>query len=322
MYKFIFNKILIKTDPEKIHNFVHFLLKIYGSLLKVFPFIKLNKTKSDFGIAAGFDKDASAILGLYGLGFGFVEIGTVTPLPQKGNKKPRSWRCPPEFSLRNFMGFPGPGVDKVAYNLRKFRNSKIGKRVIVGANIGKNDTTSSDKAANDYLLVAQKLINYVDYLVINVSCPNTPSLLKLQNANYLRPIIIALKTFSSNNGNKPIYVKISPDLTDDSIKSIAELVNKTDIKGVIATNTTLKHNKFNNESDTNPVGGLSGKPLMKYSLHTVKILKKYLSENKEIIGCGGIFTKQDFSNFKKAGANKSQGFTGFVYNGPFWIRKL
>lgn len=262
------------------------------------------------GLAAGMDKNATAIEGMDALGFAFVEIGTVTPEPQPGNEKPRMWRHSVERGLRNAMGFNNEGSELVAERLKELRSTKRGRSIVLGVNIGKNKWTSEDDAAKDYEICASRLARYADYLVINVSSPNTPGLRDLQSAEALRPIIHATREAANRaaDRNVPILIKIAPDMDTNGLKDIAALIIDEDLDGVIATNTTVDHEYGR--------GGLSGQPLTRRSLDVVRLLRDRLPADRIIIGVGGITSIDDAQAMLGAGADLLQIYSSFVYEGP------
>lgn len=269
--------------------------------------------KNPVGLAAGFDKNALWIDELDCLGFGFIEIGTVTPKPQDGNPKPRLFRLKKDEALINRMGFNNEGVEEVVKNLKK-RNSKI----IVGGNIGKNKLTENDDALSDYLTAFKGLLEFVDYFVVNVSSPNTPGLRDLQEKEPLKKILSALQ-FENQKYKKPVLLKIAPDLSDSQLDDIIEIVSETGIAGVIATNTTLSRNGLVTEIqtvETIGAGGLSGKPLKSRSTEVIRYLNKKGGGKFGIIGAGGIYNAQDAQEKLDAGASLVQVYSGFVYEGP------
>ncbi len=273
-----------------------------------------------FGLAGGFDKDARAVRGLTMLGFGFVEIGTVTPRPQPGNEAPRMFRELGLRGLRNRMGFNNEGAAAAADRLRVLRSTAAGRAVRVGVNIGKNKTTPAERAADDYAACARELAPYADYLVVNVSSPNTPGLRDLQTTAELRPILTAARaaadaaTAEAEVARVPLLVKIAPDLADEDVDAVADLVLELGLDGVAAVNTTVRH-------ELGP-GGLSGPPLLGRGLEVVTRLRARLGAGPAIIGCGGITTADDARAYLRAGADLVQAYTGFVYEGPLWPSRL
>ncbi len=271
---------------------------------------------SRLGIAAGFDKNAEMVRGLSNLGFGFIEIGTVTAHGQPGNDKPRLFRIPELRALRNRMGFNNDGADAVAARLDRLRRSPAGKKVVLGVNIGKSKITPAGKAVDDYRYSARKLAPFADYLVINVSSPNTPGLRDLQAVSTLEPIVTAVQEAANHAAARdvPVLVKIAPDLVDEDIAEIAAMVRDTGLAGVIASNTTIGH-------DYGP-GGLSGPMLLERGVEIVKNLRDLLGPEPVIIGVGGISTREDALAYLRAGATLVQAYTGFIYGGPLWPSRV
>ncbi|WP_115727483.1 quinone-dependent dihydroorotate dehydrogenase [Actinomyces culturomici] len=264
------------------------------------------------GLAAGMDKDARAVLGLTALGFGFVEVGTITPKPQPGNDSPRLWRLMEDEGLRNRMGFNNEGADAAAARLKELRSSRAGRAAIVGANIGKNKTTSEADAAADYEYCARLLAPWVDFVVVNVSSPNTPGLRDLQSVDALRPILAAARRGceASVEREMPLFVKIAPDLDDSDIAAIVDLTKELGLAGVVATNTTIDHGLGD--------GGVSGAPLRDRALEVVRFVAERLDDDQILIGTGGIFTEADARAMLDAGADLVEAFTAFVFEGPSW----
>ena len=269
-------------------------------------------------MAAGFDKNGILIKALHALGFGHVEIGTVTPLPQPGNPKPRLFRLPKNQSLINRMGFNNEGAEAVAARIAKLR--KDNERLpIIGINIGKNKATSQELAAEDYGLAAKTLAPVADYLVVNVSSPNTAGLRDLQQVAELRPILSAVL---AEAGNVPVLLKIAPDLIDSDIEDIAALVVELNMAGMVATNTTISRENLIAESSAAEPGGLSGPILAERSTEVLKLLGTLLPSTMTVISAGGVLTKSDYLARISLGADLVQGYTGFVYAGPFWAKRL
>lgn len=265
---------------------------------------------SVLGVAAGLDKDARAVRMLAALGFGFVEVGTVTPRPQPGNAKPRLWRLLDEEGIRNQMGFNNAGAEVMALRLKNLRATAAGRRLVIGVNIGKNKTTSPQDAAADYATCARLLARWADYLVINVSSPNTPGLRDLQSVAQLEPIVAAtLEAAHAGAGRAiPVLVKIAPDLADDDIAAIADLVRRVGLAGVVATNTTNQHDLG--------AGGVSGPRLTKRARTVVRDLRDRLGPGYLIIGCGGVRDADTAAALLDAGADLVQELTSFIYAGP------
>jgi dihydroorotate dehydrogenase len=259
------------------------------------------------------------------LGFGFVEVGTVTPLPQGGNPKPRMFRLPQDSALINRMGFNNLGVDVVAERLAAFRKyTKEAKGLIIGGNIGKNKITPNEDAVSDYLKCFDRLFDAVDYFVVNVSSPNTPGLRALQEKEPLMDLLKTLQQRNLKNGvSRPILLKIAPDLTNEQLDDIVEIVEQTKIAGIIATNTTISRDGLNSDDKLkNETGGLSGKPLTKRSTEVISYLAEKSKGAFPIIGVGGINSPEDAIEKLNAGASLIQLYTGFIYEGPGLIGRI
>lgn len=322
--------------PEKAHHTVtrslRSLTKVWGvkPLLKSIyaiedPHLEREvfglKFKNPVGLAAGFDKNAEYIEEMSNFGFGFIEIGTVTPRPQPGNDKPRMFRLIPDEALINRMGFNNQGADVAAGRLKHLKNRND---LIIGGNIGKNKVTPNEEAVNDYIYCFNALYDYVDYFVVNVSSPNTPGLRDLQEKEPLMHILNTLQGLNSQKEvPKPILLKIAPDLTDSQLDDIVEIVTQTKIAGLIATNTTISREGL--QSDSNLVketGGVSGKPLTKRSTEVIRYVHEKSNGAFPIIGVGGIHSAADALEKLKAGASLVQIYTGFIYEGPGLIRDI
>ena len=274
------------------------------------------KFKNPVGLAAGFDKDAKLFQELSDFGFGFIEIGTLTPKPQGGNPKKRLFRLKEDQAIINRMGFNNGGVDAAALRLQK------NKGVLIGGNIGKNKLTTNEDAASDYEICFDALYDVVDYFVVNVSSPNTPNLRELQDK---KPLTSLLQTLQNKNETrtkpKPILLKIAPDLTDDQLLDIIDIVKTTKIAGVIATNTTISRDGLQSVNK-NETGGLSGKPLAKRTTEVIRFLSEKSNKAFPIIGVGGIHTAEDAIEKLEAGASLVQLYTGFIYEGPALIKAI
>jgi len=333
MYKYFIRNILFLLPPETAHKITFFILKIFQKL-PIFKFIYTHNHKYDkevdvvgikfpnrLGVAAGLDKDAEVFDALGTLGFGFVEIGTVTPKPQSGNPKPRLFRLKKDKALINRMGFNNQGVVKAKKRLKKRKTN-----VIIGGNIGKNKFTPNENAIDDYIFAFKKLYPVVDYFVINVSSPNTPGLRNLQDKKPLMKILSSLQDVNKNEKKeKPIFLKIAPDLNFSQIDEIIEVVKKTKIAGIVATNTTVSRNGLSEEKnkiDKIGNGGLSGKPLKDKSTEIIKYIKRKSNGEFAIIGVGGIFSQKDALEKLNAGADLIQIFTSFIYEGPSLVKKI
>ncbi|GAA0744547.1 quinone-dependent dihydroorotate dehydrogenase [Gaetbulibacter jejuensis] len=272
--------------------------------------------KNPVGLAAGFDKDAKLFNELGNLGFGFIEIGTLTPKPQPGNPKKRLFRLKEDNAIINRMGFNNGGVEEAVTRLKK------NKGVLIGGNIGKNKVTPNENATDDYVYCFNALYDYVDYFVVNVSSPNTPNLRALQDKEPLTKLLQELKLQNAKKANpKPILLKIAPDLTDEQLLDIIDIVKVTKINGVIATNTTISREGLQSDNKTE-VGGLSGKPLTQRSTDVIRFLSEKSQKAFPIIGVGGIHTAQDALDKLEAGADLVQLYTGFIYEGPKLIKDI
>ena len=270
------------------------------------------------GLAAGFDKDAKIYSELSNFGFGFVEIGTLTPKPQAGNPKRRLFRLKKDKGIINRMGFNNEGVDKAVMRLKKNRG------IIIGGNIGKNKLTPNDRATDDYVICFEKLFPYVDYFVVNVSSPNTPNLRDLQEKKPLTNLLNTLQEYNhKKEAPKPILLKIAPDLTNPQLLDIISIVEDTKISGIIATNTTLRRDEQASDSSISAeAGGLSGKPLANRSTEVIRFLDTQSNSSFPIIGVGGIHTPEDAIEKLEAGASLVQLYTGFVYEGPLAVKRI
>ncbi len=326
----IIKKIFFKVDPEAIHYWVMARLKTAYSLLPARIWMKKNFVSAhpslrrqlwgiDFpnpvGLAAGFDKDAKYTDALACLGFGFIEIGTVTPRPQPGNPQPRLFRLPADKAVINRMGFNNGGAAAAAERLRERK-----EKIVIGGNIGKNKDTANEDALLDYEAGFKALYDAVDYFVVNVSSPNTPGLRALQDKEPLMKILNRLQELNKQLGNgKPILLKIAPDLTDSQLDDIIEIVRETKIDGLVATNTTIDRSNLTSpaaEVEEIGAGGLSGYPLRQRATEVIKYISKNSQGSIPIIAVGGIFTAQDALEKLEAGASLVQVYTGFIYEGP------
>lgn len=277
--------------------------------------------KNPVGLAAGLDKDATLIDELAILGFGFIEIGTLTPKPQEGNVQPRLFRLPGDRALINRMGFNNGGVEEAVKQLKKRKS-----HVLIGGNIGRNKVTPNENAIDDYLICLETLHPYVDYFVVNVSSPNTPNLRDLQEKEPLKKLLQAVKAANGKKEKpKPILLKIAPDLTDGQLDDIIQIVQETKIDGVIATNTTIDHSLLKTGKQIAALigaGGISGKPLKARSTEVIQYLSKNSGKSFPIIGVGGIFSEEDAIEKLEAGASLVQIYSGLVYEGPGIIKKI
>ena len=329
MYKSIVRPLLFKFDPEGVHHFSFRSIKLLSKLgltrLAKSSFQVEDKAlerevfglkfKNPVGLAAGFDKDAKLYQELSDFGFGFVEIGTLTPKPQPGNPKKRLFRLKEDQAIINRMGFNNGGVEAAVTRLKKNKN------VLIGGNIGKNKVTPNEEAFNDYKICFEALYDYVDYFVVNVSSPNTPNLRELQDKEPLTKLLAGLQELNKLKGGKPILLKIAPDLTDEQLLDIIDIVKITQIAGVIATNTTISREglKSENRAET---GGLSGKPLKDRSTEVIRFLSVKSNRAFPIIGVGGIHSAADALEKLEAGASLIQLYTGFIYEGPGLIKRI
>ncbi len=278
------------------------------------------------GLAAGFDKDAKHIEGMAALGFGFVEVGTVTPQPQDGNPKPRLFRLPDDAALINRMGFNNGGVDAMARRLEILGKKGRPPGLIIGGNIGKNKNTPNDRASDDYLICFERLHPFVDYFVVNVSSPNTPNLRELQEKEPLTRLLQLLQNQNQLLAKpKPILLKIAPDLNENQLKDIAEIVQATHLAGVVATNTTISRANLKTsavEIEKMGAGGLSGKPVREMSTTVIQKLRKMLPKEFVIIGVGGIDSAESASEKFLAGADLVQIYSGLIYAGAGLVGKI
>ena len=334
MYKYFARPFLFKLQPETAHAVIFRCLKTMQAIPGGIALTKLfcgvqSKPVEVFGItfpnavglAAGLDKDADAFDVLGAMGFGFVEIGTVTPKAQPGNPKPRLFRLIKDKALINRMGFNNLGVEQTVKMLQKKRT-----KVIIGGNIGKNKVTPNEEAVNDYIICFEALFPYVDYFVVNVSSPNTPNLRELQEKEPLKHLLLSLQNINSNKSkSKPILLKIAPDLTNSQLDDIIEIVNETKIAGIVATNTTISRKGLSypdSEIEAIGNGGLSGKPLKDKSTEVIRYLYQKSNGSIPIIGVGGIMTAQDAKEKLEAGAKLVQLYTGFIYEGTGLINEI
>ena len=334
MYKFI-RFFLFFFPPEFIHHFSFKSIRLFFKLPFVYaafksknndPELEVNidglKFPNPVGLAAGFDKDAKLIEELSALGFGSIEIGTVTPKGQAGNPQPRLFRLKADNGLINRMGFNNQGVDAAVERLKRVKD----KSIVIGGNIGKNKVTPNEQAENDYLICFEKLYDYVDYFTVNVSSPNTPNLRALQDKAPLTRLLNLLQDKNQQKAQpKPIFLKIAPDLTNEQLDDIIEIVQTTKISGVIATNTTISREglKTSGEKIKNiGNGGLSGRPLTNRATEVISYLYEKSGKQLKIIGVGGIHSAQDAIEKLEAGACMVQLYTGFVYEGPGLIVKI
>ena len=278
------------------------------------------------GLAAGLDKNAEAVLGLARCGFGFVEVGTVTPLPQPGNPQPRLFRLPEHQALINRMGFNNEGMQAMARRLARVRSSNKLCGTLLGVNLGKNKDTPNEDAASDYLKGMNCLYGYADYFTVNLSSPNTPGLRSLQHGDALRSLLSRLKErqlqLAGQSQPVPLMLKVAPDLSSDDVAQIAEQVVACAFDGVIATNTTLSREAVAEHPHAMEIGGLSGQPLADRSVEVVRQLRSILPEGIALVGVGGISSENQARDTLKAGAQALQIYTSFIYHGPKIVHKL
>ncbi|MCV9928301.1 quinone-dependent dihydroorotate dehydrogenase [Flavobacterium sp. LS1R49] len=331
MYKLLIRPILFWFDPEEVHyftfSFVRFISKIPGVSSIIKMIYKVNdprlerevfgiKFSNPVGLAAGFDKDAKLYKELSDFGFGFIEIGTVTPVGQEGNPKKRLFRLKEDQAIINRMGFNNGGVIEAVERLKQ------NKGVLIGGNIGKNKITPNENAVDDYVICFDALFSHVDYFVVNVSSPNTPNLRALQDKEPLTQLLQTLQNKNLTHAKpKPILLKIAPDLTNEQLLDIIDIIKTTQIAGVIATNTTISRDGLQSVNKEE-MGGLSGKPLAQRSTEVIRFLSEKSNKAFPIIGVGGIHSAQDAIEKLNAGASLVQLYTGFIYEGPALIKAI
>lgn len=336
MYRNILRPLLFLFPPEFVHRMATFLLLNFFSIPGAASLFRKHyridhpdlvrklfgiNFPNPVGIAAGFDKEARLYNALANFGFGFIEIGTVTPLGQKGNPRPRLFRIPEDKALINRMGFNNEGVEAFARNLRKNH-----PKVIIGGNIGKNTATPNEKAIQDYCHCFEILFDLVDYFVVNVSCPNIKGLSGLQDKDNMLELLYAIQKINRSKPNqKPVLLKISPDLNDQQLDEVTDIVTETKLDGIIATNTSSQRSRLsakNEKLERIGQGGLSGKPLQNKSIRSIEYLYQRSNGQIPIIGVGGIFTADDALKALQAGASLVQVYTGFIYEGPSIAKKI
>ena len=331
MYKLLIRPLLFWFNPEEVHYFtfsaIRFISKIPGfsSVFRAIYVIEDKrletevfglKFKNPVGLAAGFDKDAVLYNELSNFGFGFIEIGTLTPKAQDGNPKKRLFRLKQDAAIINRMGFNNKGIEAAIEKLKQ------NKGVLIGGNIGKNKLTPNENAVDDYVICFEALYDYVDYFVVNVSSPNTPNLRELQEKAPLTKLLQTLQDLNlARPEQKPILLKIAPDLTDEQLLDIIDIVNTTKIAGVIATNTTISREGLQSENKEQ-AGGLSGKPLTSRSTEVIRFLSQKSNKSFPIIGVGGIHSAQEAIDKLEAGASLIQLYTGFIYEGPALVKAI
>lgn len=333
-YRLLFRVCLSRLDPESAHHAAMLVIRTIGGVPPVARALGARtrapsgsavdalglRFSSPFGLAAGFDKNAIGVRGLAALGFGHIEVGTVTALPQPGNPRPRLFRLPDDRALINRMGFNNDGAVAVARRIAALR--RHGDLPVLGVNIGKSRVVDVADAVADYATSARLLAPLADYLVINVSSPNTPGLRGLQELDRLEPLLIAVRDVS---GTTPLLVKIAPDLDDESVSRIAALATRCGLAGVVATNTTLRRDGLRTPRSrvaAMGAGGVSGPPLAARSLEIIRLLRAELPVRMCVIGVGGVETAEDLRAHLHAGATLVQGYTAFLYRGPGWAASL
>lgn len=333
MYRALFDLVLSRLDPERAHHLAFVVIRALpavglGGLARRFtapdPSLAVEalglRFDSPFGVAAGFDKDGEGVLGLGALGFGHVEVGTITARPQPGNDKPRLFRLIPDRAVINRMGFNNHGAGAAANRLLRVRRAS--RRPVLGVNIGKSRVVAVEDATDDYLTSARALAPVADYLVVNVSSPNTPGLRGLQELELLGPLLTAVKDVA---GTTPLLVKIAPDLTDEQVERIARLAVELGLAGIIATNTTISRDGLRTDRsvvEAAGAGGLSGAPLAARSLEVLRLIRAVVPAELCVISVGGVETAEDVQERLDAGATLVQGYTAFLYRGPLWARQI
>lgn len=333
MYPFIFRTVFSRMEPETAHHLVVPVIRLLGippfsivarALTRPDPSLRTEALglvfDSPFGVAAGFDKNAVMVRGLGALGFGHVEVGTVTAKPQDGNPRPRLFRLVQDRALINRMGFNNRGAGAAASRLRRLRRGST--HAVVGANIGKSRVVDVENATADYVESTRLIAPEADYLVVNVSSPNTPGLRGLQAVETLRPLLEAVRDAA---GATPLLVKIAPDLPDDEVTAIAEMAVDAGLAGLIATNTTISRDGLLTDEATIErigAGGLSGAPLRRRALEVLRLVRSAVPRDFCVIAAGGVETAADVQERLAAGADLVQGYTAFIYRGPLWARQI
>lgn len=337
LYSRIIKPVFFNFSPEKIHHFAFAMIKFLNNIPVIKQVIRAIfvvkstslqrevfglKFDNPVGLAAGFDKDAKLFNELADYGFGFVEIGTLTPKGQAGNPQPRLFRLPEDQALINRMGFNNEGVEAAVERLKK-RSTKI----IIGGNLGKNKTTSNEDADSDYLKVFNQLFNYVDYFVVNVSCPNMGNLTELQEKEPLKRLLKKVMSANAANPNpKPVLLKIAPDLSEPELDDVVEIVKDLKLSGVVAANTSVnREGLVTSDEKLNEIGypgGLSGVPVGEKSTAVIRYLYAQLGDEYPIIGVGGIHSEKEALEKIEAGAKLVQIYTGFIYEGPGLVKRI
>ncbi|GGD85470.1 quinone-dependent dihydroorotate dehydrogenase [Microbacterium murale] len=333
MYPLLFRVVLSRFDPEFAHHAAMAVIRVLG----VPPFSWITRAiaspdpqlqvqalgltfDSPFGVAAGFDKNAVGVRGLAALGFGHVEIGTITAIAQDGNPRPRLFRLVPDRAVINRMGFNNAGADAASRRLEKLRRRR--PKTVIGVNIGKSRVVDVADATSDYVASTKRLASFADYLAVNVSSPNTPGLRGLQAVETLAPLLRAVKAAA---GATPLLVKIAPDLPDDEISAIAQLAVAEGLDGIIAHNTTISREGLKTDAaivEAAGAGGLSGAPLRARSMEVLHVVRAAVPSDFCVISVGGVETATDVQERLDAGATLVQGYTAFLYRGPLWARQI
>jgi len=335
VYGAFFDTVINRMDPETAHEWAFRAIRLgrpFTPLLYRTPEHPVHvmgvRFPHRFGLAAGFDKNARGVVSLLRLGFGHVEVGTVTARPQPGNDRPRLFRLTEDRAVINRMGFNNDGAAVVAARLYHLRRTRAGRDAVIGVNIGKTKTTPVERAVDDYAESARLLSTYADYLVVNVSSPNTPGLRDLQSVDALRPILTAVReiTAGAAGGRVPLAVKIAPDLADEDVDAVAELAIDLELDGISAANTTITRPASLRTPRTDVEraggGGLSGPVLAGRAIEVLGRLRAAVGDRIALIGVGGVTTPEDVRARIVAGADLVQGYTGFVYAGPAWPSRL
>jgi dihydroorotate dehydrogenase len=333
MYPLLFRTVLARMDPETAHHAAVVVISILGippfswvarALTRPAPQLRTTvlglSFESPFGVAAGFDKDVRAAAGLYALGFGHIEVGTITAIPQDGNPRPRLFRLIPDRAVINRMGFNNQGAEAAARRLERLRRRRT--RAVIGVNIGKSRVVEVADATADYVRSATLLSPLADYLVVNVSSPNTPGLRGLQAVETLRPLLEAVRNAA---GATPLLVKIAPDLADDEVDAVSRLAVELGLAGLIATNTTISREGLVTDASVVAAagaGGLSGAPLKRRALEVLRLVRAAVPSDFVVISAGGVETAADARERLAAGADLVQGYTAFLYRGPLWARQI
>ena len=329
VYRTLFDTVFSRMDPEKAHELAFAGIRAGRLASPAFPKTHAPRTvmgvdfPNAFGLAAGFDKNAAAVPGLLALGFGHIEIGTVTARPQPGNPRQRLFRLVEDRAIVNRMGFNNIGAAEVASRLHRLRDTRVGREAVIGVNIGKTKMVDPQHAVADYVESARLLTPFANYLVVNVSSPNTPGLRDLQAVDQLGPILAAVKEISRD---VPLVVKIAPDLADDDVAAVADLALDLGLAGISATNTTIaRPDSLRTDRAAIEVagaGGLSGPVLAERSTEVLRQLRSRVGDRLALIGVGGVTTADDVRARLAAGADLVQGYTGFIYEGPAWPSRL